>query len=210
MHKLANKEAEQMDSFEVNLMIRAVKLTIRDIPHVKSPVDIVMLRNVCRLVRFDSTRHLTRGNVSIRDPGLIIALKWSKTLQTPLQPQCIPIVQVADEVLDVVNVFKRVVLSIPAAKAQSLFTLPGGKCLTLGQLRRIFKVLLCTCGYNTKDFSVHSLRRGGATESFKGGANYIDLKRHGTWNTSTFWSYVARPPPDQSSVCSALRTQTEQ
>ncbi len=238
LHKYAGKQAPNLDSFELGLMVRASKLTMRDIPNTRKPVSLSMLNDMCKLLmnrgpqadvmrlaiqlaffgflrssnlapsahqHFDKTRHLTRGDVIVAEPGLRVKLKWSKTLQTALQPRIIPIVQVNNEPLDVVLTFNSITRQIPAAEHAPLFLLPGGKTITVRQIRSTFKALLRATGYSTHHYSLHSLRRGGATECYQAGAHYIDLKRQGAWSSSAFWSYVARPLPQKSSVCQALR-----
>ncbi len=237
MHKLAHVNLDSMDSFEMALMVRATKLTLREIPNVRKPVPIQLLHKMCILCynkgptadvlrlglllaffgffrtsnlcpqsqhSFDNTRHLTRGDVKIAAPGLQVALKWSKTLQVALQPKIIPIVRAKEGALDAVQAFQSVLLNIPAEQKAPLLQLPSGKPLTATQLRNFFKCLLRATGQNTKDYSLHALRRGGATESYSGGAHYIDIKRQGAWKSACFWDYVARPAPHQSTVCSAL------
>ncbi len=124
LHKYMGKEAKNLESFEVGLMIRASALTMRQIPNVKLPVNTQMLLKLCgvcerqglvglvvkvaillgffgffrasnlcpyKVKDFDRSRNFTRGDVKVAPPGLIVQLKWSKSLQTAMQPKAIPI-----------------------------------------------------------------------------------------------------------------------
>ena len=105
--------------------------------------------------------------------------------------------------LDVVSAFKDMVSSIPASAHKPLFTLANGKPLTLGQLRKGFKTLVARAGL-PDNLSLHSLRSGGASESHRLGAEYLDIQRQGVWSSACFFSYLSRAAPSDSTVCSAL------
>ncbi len=164
--------------------------------------------NVCAksAAMFDSTRHLTRGDIHIQPPGLTLSLKWSKSLQQAMQPQLIPLVQVADPVLDIVRTFQIMTTNIPAPPSAPLLLLPNGTHLTLPQFRRTFNSLLKALGVPKHRHSLHALRRSGATASYKAGASFLDIKRHGAWCSSAFFQYIAAPPPQDSSVVKALHS----
>ncbi len=153
---------------------------------------------------FDITRHLTRADVRVAAPGLVIHLKWSKTLQQAMQPRSIPIISIKDSPIDPVTAFTDMCRLIPADRDAPLLLLPGNRPLTVPKLRGAFNVMLQQLGLSTKQFSLHSFRRGGATTCHLNGASFIDIKRQGQWAGPTFWDYVAQPILHKSSVCAAL------
>ncbi len=153
---------------------------------------------------FDITRHLSRADVTVAAPGLVVDLKWSKTLQQAMQPRRVPIVRVRNSPLDAVQAFGQVCDLIPAEANAPLFLMPDNTTLTVSKLRGAFNAMLKECGLSPNQFGLHSFRRGGATCSHDNGANYIDIKRQGQWAGPTFWDYVAQPMLHKSSVCNAL------
>ncbi len=242
LHKFVNKSSENLQSFEVSLMLRAATLSMRAIPVRKAALPMSVLRDICVLcdnkglqglvikvalltgffaflrasnlcppspAKFDHSRHLTRGDIQFASPGILLKLKWSKSLQQAMQPRIIPLTRAHDPIIDVVSSMGRMINHLPAQSTAPLFMLPTGNTLTVGQLRETFASMLQTLGLSSKQFSLHSLRRGGATASFAAGAKYIDIKRHGAWSSDTFFHYLSNPPPQDSSVCKALAQATK-
>ncbi len=237
LHSYVGKKATALDSFEVVLMNRAIRLTMREIPFSRPPITVEMLMDMCHVCErygkagtviklalqlgffgflrgsnlcaptikgFDPTRHFRRKDVRVTPKGLVLSLKWSKTLQTAGQPLHIPVPQVADTSIDAVHTFKLMKEQIRAPPEAPLFTLPQGKHLTLPQFRDIFKALLRKTGNDHTTFSLHSLRRGGATTSFDHGAKELDIKRQGSWASTCYTRYIVNKEPHRSSVCDAL------
>ncbi len=154
--------------------------------------------------KFDTSRHLTRSDVRVTTKGLIVRLKWSKTLQSANQPLEIPIPELPVDTLNAVKAFKRLTQEVPAQAHKPLFVLPRGGHLVIGQLRRAFKALLKSAGFSQHGLTLHSLRKGGASESHAAGARYLDIQRQGAWTSSCFYDYITRTKPHDSTVCAAL------
>ncbi len=51
---------------------------------------------------------------------------------------------------------------------------------------------------------MHSIRRGGASSSYQGGADYLDIQHQGDWQTSCFFDYVSIFNSTDSTVGPAL------
>ncbi len=162
--------------------------------------------NLCppTVSEFDATRQFTRADVRIAPPGLVIALKWSKTMQQARQPELIPIPASDNKFVDAVSAYKDMLKDIPAAPHSPLLLLSNGLPMTAPQLRTAFSTLLRKCGFDEKSISLHSLRCGGASASYTAGADFLDIQRQGSWTSSCFFQYVTRLVPEQSTVCSAL------
>ncbi len=237
LHNYIGKKAQALDSFEVVLMVRSVRLTMRNVPYRRPPVTIQMLSNMCRTCdsygraglvikfalqlaffaflrasnlcaptskSFDNTRHFVRSDVSVNTKGLTLQLKWSKTLQIANQPLQIPVPRVQDRNIDVVRTFEQLKRQIPTERDAPLFSLPGGGHLTLLQLRKAYRTLLTKNGYSNTTYTLHSLRRGGATACYDHGAKELDIQRQGVWATSCYKNYISNTDPHQSSICRAL------
>ncbi len=158
---------------------------------------------------FDATRNFTRQDVHVAPPGLQLRIKWTKTLQKASQPRIIPIPSAQEYTLDAVRAYKEMIHRIPAHPSQPLLMLHNNKPLVISQLRKAFKLLLRAAGYSDS-FTLHCLRKGGATTSYHAGASYLDIQRQGTWSSSVFWTYITSSAPKDSTVTSALQNAVNQ
>ncbi len=154
----------------------------------------------------DPTRNLLRGDIRIAHPGLLVNVKWSKTMQSAAQPLCIAIPALTNKNLDPVFNIKLLKAMVPAPPEAPLFVLPSGESLTIRALRKTFSGFIKDMGLSAKSYSLHSLRRGGASVSLKNCATYMDIKRHGSWNSDAFWAYLTRLVPEESTVVTALKS----
>ncbi len=163
--------------------------------------------NLCpaRAECFDSNRNFTRGDVKITGEGLELNLKWAKNMQSALQPKKIPIPKVPQSSIDPVRAFTQMSQRIVVESHKPLFMLDRETPLTEDRLRKVFGELCRRIGLSEKDYSLHSLRRGGATQAYVNGAKPLEIKRHGAWASDCFLNYVAPDSSQNSSVCVALR-----
>ncbi len=153
---------------------------------------------------FDPTRNFTRGDVSVSQHGLTLRLKWTKTMQSSLQQTTIPIPIIKPSTVDPVDTFIKMCLQVPAQSHDPLFMLDPQTPLTIDKLRKAFLFLCQQININPSHYSLHSLRRGGATEAYDNGADPLQIQRHGSWASDAFLNYVAPGNDHTSSVCKAL------
>ena len=110
---------------------------------------------------FDATRHFTRDDVWPAQGGLLVKVKWTKTLQRYKEATTVFLPQITGRVLCPVTAFRNMVLRAPTASpSQPLFGHSDGSPLTLGYVNREWKKAIHALGLNLTDFSLHSLRRG--------------------------------------------------
>ncbi len=153
---------------------------------------------------FDRLRHTCRGDVFFAPPGMLILLKWTKTHQSGDNAVLIPLPMILDSPLCPVTATRLMMTTLPAGRDQSLFLLPAAgqghvitptagalPPLTLPALREAFTVLLTAIGLNPDVYSLHSLRRGGASASYQAGVDAVHIQKHGTWRSDAFWNYIA-------------------
>ena len=76
--------------------------------------------------------------------------------------------------------------------------------VTVPLLSRALAGLLHHLGHDAGLFSMHSLRRGGATAAYRQGLDQIDIKRQGLWNSDTFWQYITSSCPATSQLAEGL------
>ena len=156
--------------------------------------------------QFDITRHTCRGDVIIHAPGLVIIAKWSKTNQSFEQLPLIPIPCVPGSPLDPVKAYNDMLHEIPSKSINDpLLMKAPGKPITVTQLRDTFRTMLELCDMDPARYSLHSLRRTGATMCWHAGVHAVDIQRHGTWSSSAFMDYIMSTNVQKSPVAIALK-----
>ena len=81
---------------------------------------------------FDTRRHTCRGDVAFKQPGLVVTLCWTKTLQDGSALAKIPIAAIPGHAMDPVNYFHNMLALVPTKHTQDpLLTLPGGTVYVL-------------------------------------------------------------------------------
>ena len=242
LHKYVSVEAPALRSFELDLMIRALDLTMGHTPQQRLPVNLLMLKQICDICDtlgsigltfkfaflagffgflrafniaprtasdFDRRRHTCRGDVLFGPPGILMLLKWTKTARSFADHHVVPLPAIENSPLCPVRAYKDMVHATPTrSQNDPLLTrvTSSGEIIviTSGLLRRGFSVMLTALGYSPRLYSLHSLRRGGATAAFNANVDYIHIKRHGTWKSDSFSDYIARGRPGDSAVANRL------
>ena len=145
--------------------------------------------------------------VILHPPGLIVVLKWTKKQQTGASNQAIPLPAIPKDPLCPVAAFKAMLLVSPTMSPNdSLLLLPGvsRNIVTVGKLKTVFRALIKLMGHQPSAYSLHSLRRTGATLAYEAGVDYLGIKRHGTWRSGAFWEYITTRSTKNSKVASGL------
>ena len=240
LHKFAGVTAHNIDHFKVELMLRALPLTMRHRPHQRAPITIAMLKvisaecdklghtgvvlkaayllaffgflrqsNLCPGSRrsFDATRHTCRADVAHKAPGLVITLKWTKTMQRADSAHCVAIPAIPGSPIDPVAAYDAMLALVPTQlPTDPLLSFPRGRMVTCKMLSRALGSILTQSGYTAGDYSLHSLRRGGASASFHANCDQTEVRRHGSWapSSTAFWEYITRESVADSVVANAL------
>lgn len=243
LHNYLGRESPSLDNFNVDLMLRAVDITLPHVPNRRLPITEPMLIELCSLCDsqgvlglvlkcaillaffgflrqsnlapkstrdFDPTRHTCRADVLEHPPGLVIIMKWSKTLQLRAsKPHLIPIPSISGHPLCPVRAYRAMIAAVPTTCAgDPLLLLPGNgrgpRPLLLPNLRQSFQVLLTALGHDPTTYSLHSLWRGGATSAFRAGFDCVHVQRHGARKSDVFWQYIVSDAPHKSPVAAGL------
>lgn len=244
-HKLMDLPCQSLNAFPVELMLRAINLTLTLQPVKRLPITVKILRDVCgqceklgelgRTVKcallfgffgflrrsnlapgntFDRSRHTCRGDVLEAGGRLALLLKWTKTLQNRDKAFLVPLPTIPNHSLCPLAAYRRMCVDIPTTdENQPLFmvrTASGSpQPLTDSHLARMFKNLLTAAGYNHQQYSLHSLRSGGASASFKANTDPLYIQRHGTWRSDVFWKYIVTDSVNDSDLADKLRKLVE-
>ena len=151
-----------------------------------------------KLQEFDPTRHTTFGDISIKDEGLLLSLKWSKTRQSRTHPVAIPLPSLGDSWLCPLKVWRiyNTILSLkqvtitPDTPLLLTTSGPAGRIITIPALRAMFNKALSLADLQGAGYTPHSLRRGGATFSYHAGVDLQQIKHHGTWKSQAVDNYL--------------------
>ena len=157
---------------------------------------------------FDPSRDTCRGDLVIAPPGLLLTLKWSKTIQRGHRTHTIPIPARPGHPLCPLRPYQDLLRITPTLSPQDPLLQhtspphapPRARVLTSLQLAAGLRRALQQAGLDPALYSLHSLRAGGATDAYCAGAPPQDIQRHGDWASSCFWGYVAGPSPPSATV----------
>ena len=115
--------------------------------------------------------------------ALLLHLKWSKTLQKTSDAKSIRIPATADSGICPLKAYDEYMAVRPGARpTDPLVTYKDGNPITIRYLARRWALLVKAAGAAPGSFSLHSLRKGGASFAYNlGGAKLNDVMTQGTW-----------------------------
>ena len=157
---------------------------------------------------FDPTRHLTVGDASITPQGLVLKVKWTKTLQSAADATAVTLPATKDAALCPVRAFNKYQQSLPppAAPTAPLLRYKDGNPATVPFIRKQWAALLDKVGLSAKIYTLHSLRKGAAQYTYNTGkADLNDVMHHGTWRSQAVRIYIKPDVAEHNSVHRALR-----
>lgn len=136
---------------------------------------------------------LARGHVSQQGKLTLIEIHWSKTIQYRQKVLILPLI--LSEVKQICPVFwlKNMMSKVPAGPQDPLFSLPtgmGNKALTYDKLRTKLSQWIVATGRPEKDFSLHGLRRGGASWGLQSGITGPEIQAMGDWASLAYLRYL--------------------
>ena len=155
---------------------------------------------------FDPTRQLTTSDVSVANSTMEITVKWSKTHQTLGDSRVINLHANPRSPLCPVTAYSRTQYIKGRTRPQRpLIAFQDGNPITLGYLKRQWSEVLISLHLSPATYSLHSLRRGGASYCYyQGGASINQVKRHGGWVSDSVRAYLKPPRSFKDSVHRAL------
>lgn len=144
--------------------------------------------------QFDGTRHLTRADVRFRSDVMLVYQKWSKTQQQVGRDRWIPIPRVTGSQLCPFSAMRQLLALSPTTSAlQPLLTFDDGAPIPLSYINKKFRVALARAGLASANYTLHSLRRGGARFLQRSGLDVPDIAAHGGWRSSAIMRYINNP-----------------
>lgn len=155
---------------------------------------------------FDIHKHLCRGDVFVKEDGIYLLIKWSKTLQTHDRVLLLPLCEIPGHRLCPKAAFMDMVAARPATPNAPLFcdNIEDDKPLTARTLTMTFKGLLSQLGVDASSYSIHSFRRGGATLAFSQHVDPLLIKAQGDWKSDAYLEYISLPLTSRIKLGQAL------
>jgi len=158
---------------------------------------------------YDFKRHLARGDIHISDVGLVVLIKWSKTIQAGERHILVPVLEVPGSPLCPRAAFVALINGTPAhgnAPAFVYSSPQGLSTLTYSTFVSSLKHLLNKAGLDCKGYSGHSFRRGGASFAFQAGVPGELIQLHGDWRSDAYLRYLTVPMQHRLKVTNLMRT----
>ena len=161
---------------------------------------------------FDATRHTLLRDVNVTSEGVIIYIKWTKTIQEDTNPPIVILPRVPGSQLCPVRVWEKYLNSIksfPLTPEAPLlnFASPHSGMVTQSHLRNALEITLLAAGHPKDHVTLHALRRGGVSHVYHAGVPLEHLKKHGLWsiNSVSIGLYLASLPLHHSLVAEHFR-----
>ena len=142
---------------------------------------------------FDHQRQFTRGTARQGSKMFLMTLGWTKTIQFKQKKLLLPLVRSRKSSICPETWLKKMIRRVPAKPHDPLFCLPvKGKliALTSRRLQARMRTWLAKLKLSPMDYSLHSLRRGGATFAFKCSIPSDLIQLMGDWASNCYRRYI--------------------
>ena len=143
--------------------------------------------------KFDPLRHTCRGDVLLRPPGIVVILKWSKTIQRGEQVPLIPLPATKDPRLCPVRAYTHMLRVCPTKSANEPLLMVTNthnrRAITSSELSTTFHVIMEAMGYPKRAYILHSLRASGATAAYNAGVDFLHTKHQG-FSEKRWWTFI--------------------
>ena len=146
---------------------------------------------------YDASRLPILADVVPNHSGFSLTVKWDKTHQAAAQAFVVPVLRGPQSPACPARALSRILgAAAGCAPSTPLFATIRGTGgtrsvvpLTLRRAREWLRILLATVNIKPDAYTLHSLRRGGCTLAFAGGAAVSDLQSLGGWRSGAVHLY---------------------
>ncbi|XP_035661807.1 uncharacterized protein LOC118406058, partial [Branchiostoma floridae] len=160
---------------------------------------------------FDPRKHLSRADISVSSAGLLVTVRWSKTIQANERQLQIPILAIPGSQLCPVLAYNNMLRLVPARPASPAFQLPPTprrplRPLTGSVLDKAFARLVNKAGLPPRYHTLLDLRRGGYTLAFEAGVPRELRRHHGDWKSDADLLYLQLTMAQRLRLPAAMRS----
>lgn len=147
---------------------------------------------------FDPNRQFTKADFRFFPWGVLVRVRWSKTIQFREKEVFVPLPRVPGSPFCPVTAISRAFAFTPGASDSSqafLWLRPSlvVQCFTYSLFMSKLRSCLGRCGLQGMDFGSHSFRRGGASFAFLSGLPVELIKILGDWKSNAVLLYLTVP-----------------
>ncbi len=161
--------------------------------------------------QFSPDKHLCRGDILVSHSGIVVHIKWSKTIQAKQRYLLVPIMALPLSPLCPLRAYLNMTSALPADPHSPAFLIPSGSSLTTlthATFTSNLRHMLATLGYQPSAYSGHSFRRGGASWAFQAGVPGELIQAHGDWSSDCYLRYLDFPLQVRASVTQLMGSAT--
>ena len=146
--------------------------------------------------KFDEHSHLRRSDLHLFRWGVVMVVRWNKTIQFKQRTLLIPLPRVNESPLCPLTALANAYdLTSDASPSDSAFMYREGAklvMLTYNKFLQKLQLTLSAAGLNTERYAGHSFRRGGATFAMRCGVPVELIKIQGDWKSNAYKRYLDR------------------
>ena len=155
---------------------------------------------------FDSTKHITGGDVFFLENEVRMLLKWSKTIQFRDQYKLVVLPKLGVSSFCPYQALKQVMSLYNPSKNAPLFQITiasGWQVLTDSRVKKNLEKINQCLHLPSNFYTFHAFRWSGASLAYELGIPVREIKEHGTWASDCVWTYI---PPSASAGCQVSHT----
>lgn len=159
---------------------------------------------------FSPCKHLSRNDFRFFPWGVLVTVKWSKTIQYRDRSLSFPLPKIPNHPLCPVRAIIHAFSLAPQAPGSApawLCSQSMSDVLTVPMFIDRLKQCVLLCNRDPAEFAGHSFRRGGAQWAFKCGVPVDTIKVLGDWKSDAYQAYVK---PDFSNLYKSLKIMQSQ
>ena len=148
--------------------------------------------------------HLRHCNIHFNAKEVILSVYKTKTIQFKQCVLTIPLPRVHNSILCPTQALHNYSHMVPAPGNFPVFLIKDScsffQPLLSSHFARVIKTLVSMLNLDTKVYSPHSFRRGGATFAFHAGAHHLFIKCLGDWSSDAYLIYLTLSNEDKVTV----------
>ena len=147
------------------------------------------------MMTFNPNQQFCRADVnltSVQDP-LMVEVRWSKVIQFRQRVLRLPVLPAHNKAVCPVYWMHHMVARVQAGPQDPLFAIPNKKtvvALSANQLVTRFRKWLKIIQIDETQYSLHSLRRGGATFAYRSNLEAKMIQKLGDWSSEAYKRYI--------------------
>lgn len=149
--------------------------------------------------RFDHTKQLTKSDIRVHHWGVLLIIRWSKTIQFRERVVQIPLPRIPDSPLCPTTAVMTA-LSFTSAQSQPdsqafnwVDSHSNLHVFTYDSFLAKLRLYLAALAVDPKLYASHSFRRGGASFAYQAGVPIELIKALGDWRSDTVLIYLTMP-----------------